>query len=180
MNSLDYYLIQTYFPNGEPTLNDFTKVFVYRHGTIVFEGSLQEYLTDFVPAWNSAEFAVVHDMMPDVTAYQIAHQAYLDKVAELDDALLADLYETRGENSYNLFLRCFVFAEAMITEIRNIELSAPRTDEQYLALFIEKLDSAIELMVQCTADVRANVPAFVDDTPPPLPDLQGQTEIETP
>lgn len=179
MNTLDYYLIQTYFPGGAPVLNDYTKVFVYRRGAIVFEGSFQEYLADFVPSWNSAEFAVVHDTMPDTEAYEIANQAYLDKVAELEAALIADLYETRTGNGYNVFVRCFQFAEEMVAETRTID-TTPRTEEQYLALFIEKLDDVLALIAECVSDIRVNLPAIADDTTPPLPELQGQTEIETP
>ena len=180
MHTLDYYLIQTYFPGGEPVLNDYTKVFVYRHGAIVFEGSLQEYLVDFVPAWNSVEFAVVHDMIPDTAAYQTAHQAYLDKITELDAALLADLYETRAENGYNVFMRCFVFATAMVTSIRNIEISAPRTEEQYLALLVENLDDVYTLVSECAGDIRMNMQTSASDDVQALPDLQSQNSIEVP
>lgn len=177
MNTLDYYLIQTYFPGGEPVLNDYTKVFVYRHGTIVFEGSLQEYLVDFVPGWNSVEFAVVHDMEPDTIAYQAAHQAYLDKITELDAVLLTDLYETRAGHGYNVFMRCFVFATAMVTSARNTEILAARTEEQYLALLVENLDDVYMLVSECAGDVLVNMQTSASGEDQALPDLQSQNSI---
>lgn len=180
MNTLDYYLIQTYFPSGEPMLNDYTKVFVYRHGAIVFEGSLQEYLTNFVPTWNSAEFAVVHDMIPDTVAYQTAHQAYLDKITELEAALLAGLYETRAAYGYNLFMRCFVFATAMVTSVRTIETLTPRTEVQYLALLVEKLDDVYTFISECSADIRLSMQTTAPGDALPLPDLQSQNWAEPP
>ena len=170
MQHLDYYLISTYYPNGEPLLVDYTKVFVYRRGDIVFEGSLEEYQSNFLPVWNSTLYAVVHDVMPDESAFNTNHEAYVEKITDLRAELIADLYETRGLVNLVNFTDCFILAEMLVQDIRQIELNFKRTERQYLELLISQLDRLIQLVHACMSELRPNaVVGNADDWLPPEP-----------
>ena len=89
MRDFDHYQTKLPYPNR----NDYTTVFVYNRGDVLFEGSLEDYYK-----WHSeakeleTEIGTVEKYV-DEEAYKAARKAYYDDQNELIAEFVRDLFE---------------------------------------------------------------------------------------